>query len=92
MSDDAESGELPIQHSPFDLRVIGRRSLRLPFYVPVKRIFLCKSILILHKTRNLLIESVVVVNIPFGIISMAFVMSVNIFIGKCRACIYSSSS
>jgi len=39
-----------------------------------------------------LIESVVVVNIPFGIISMAFVMSVNIFIGKCRACIYSSSS
>ena len=30
------------------------------------------------------------VNIPFGIISMTFVMSVNIFIGKCRACIYSS--
>jgi len=26
MSDDAESGELPIQHSPFDLREIGRRS------------------------------------------------------------------
>jgi len=26
MSDEAESGELPIQHSPFDLREIGRRS------------------------------------------------------------------
>ena len=38
MSDDAESGELPIQHSPFDLREIGRRSYS-SFYSTVKGFF-----------------------------------------------------
>ena len=39
MSNDAESGELPIHHSPFDLRAIGRRIIY-PFSHASKKAFL----------------------------------------------------
>ena len=39
MSVDTESGELPIQHSPFDLRAIGRRIIY-PFSHASEKAFL----------------------------------------------------
>ena len=37
-------------------------------------------------------RAMVMVDYLFGITSMTYVVTVNIFYGKCRACIYSSSS
>lgn len=97
MSDEAESGELPIQHSPFDLREIGRRS-NSSFLRTRKKDFLvlldlnCIIFDLDFSSIRPKCRAMVMVDYLIGITSMTYVMTVNIFYGKCRACIYSSSS